>query len=131
MARATTSRSALMRVGRNPVVPKRRWARPMARIVSTVGASLKSTPPPPLTCESMKPGSSSWPPRSYLSARRARRSEEIGEHTSELQSPDTISYAVFCLKKKKQRFQVDANVAVSHVGYHDTFSQEPPYHHHQ
>src|SRR5213082_1910810 len=28
----------------------------------------------------------------------ARRSEE---HTSELQSPDTISYAVFCLKKKK------------------------------
>src|SRR5213082_955852 len=23
------------------------------------------------------------------------------EHTSELQSPDTISYAVFCLKKKK------------------------------
>src|SRR6187200_2392998 len=25
------------------------------------------------------------------------------EHTSELQSPDTISYAVFCLKKKKKR----------------------------
>src|SRR5213082_3645867 len=25
------------------------------------------------------------------------------EHTSELQSPDTISYAVFCLKKKKAR----------------------------
>src|SRR6187200_1855638 len=24
------------------------------------------------------------------------------EHTSELQSPDTISYAVFCLKKKKR-----------------------------
>src|SRR5213082_3912925 len=30
--------------------------------------------------------------------RDALRSEE---HTSELQSPDTISYAVFCLKKKK------------------------------
>src|SRR6187200_3777084 len=30
----------------------------------------------------------------------ARRSEE---HTSELQSPDTISYAVFCLKKKKKK----------------------------
>src|SRR5213082_444972 len=28
----------------------------------------------------------------------SNRSEE---HTSELQSPDTISYAVFCLKKKK------------------------------
>src|SRR5213082_3889336 len=25
------------------------------------------------------------------------------EHTSELQSPDTISYAVFCLKNKKNR----------------------------
>src|SRR5213082_497755 len=30
--------------------------------------------------------------------KKVRRSEE---HTSELQSPDTISYAVFCLKKKK------------------------------
>src|SRR5213082_3832316 len=30
----------------------------------------------------------------------AMRSEE---HTSELQSPDTISYAVFCLKKKKKK----------------------------
>src|SRR5213082_3649990 len=29
-----------------------------------------------------------------------KRSEE---HTSELQSPDTISYAVFCLKKKKKK----------------------------
>src|SRR5213082_3777016 len=25
------------------------------------------------------------------------------KHTSELQSPDTISYAVFCLKKKKKK----------------------------
>ncbi len=33
-------------------------------------------------------------------ARQAIRSEE---HTSELQSPNCISYAVFCLKKKKQR----------------------------
>src|SRR5213595_3627056 len=31
--------------------------------------------------------------------RRPRRSEE---HTSELQSPSVISYAVFCLKKKKK-----------------------------
>src|SRR6187200_1484326 len=30
------------------------------------------------------------------------------EHTSELQSPDTISYAVFCLKKKKTRVRVRA-----------------------
>ena len=26
--------------------------------------------------------------------------DEIGKHTSELQSRETISYAVFCLKKK-------------------------------
>src|SRR5213082_1483946 len=29
-----------------------------------------------------------------------RAGERSEEHTSELQSPDTISYAVFCLKKK-------------------------------
>ena len=28
---------------------------------------------------------------------------EIGRHTSELQSPVPISYAVFCLKKKKNK----------------------------
>src|SRR5216117_4183689 len=33
-------------------------------------------------------------------ARRRKRSEE---HTSELQSPFLISYAVFCLKKKKKQ----------------------------
>src|SRR3546814_7658137 len=40
--------------------------------------------------------------RSFLSDRSARRSEE---HTSELQSLMRISYAVFCLKKKKQHTQ--------------------------
>src|SRR5213082_2282988 len=35
-----------------------------------------------------------------------RRSEE---HTSELQSPDTISYAVFCLKKKKNTTTTQIN----------------------
>src|SRR5216117_4503313 len=34
---------------------------------------------------------------------RAERSEE---HTSELQSPFLISYAVFCLKKKKHHYNV-------------------------
>src|SRR5213082_3650838 len=38
------------------------------------------------------------PPLTWLDP-FGRRSEE---HTSELQSPDTISYAVFCLKKKKK-----------------------------
>src|SRR3546814_4732726 len=38
--------------------------------------------------------------RGELEAERGHRSEE---HTSELQSLMRISYAVFCLKKKKQR----------------------------
>src|SRR5213082_3893567 len=41
----------------------------------------------------------SWPPRDAAGSGTVPRSEE---HTSELQSPDTISYAVFCLKKKKK-----------------------------
>src|SRR5213082_1268206 len=36
----------------------------------------------------------------YAGRKGHARSEE---HTSELQSPDTISYAVFCLKKKKYK----------------------------
>src|SRR6187200_3549070 len=39
-------------------------------------------------------------PKKILQSRGLVRSEE---HTSELQSPDTISYAVFCLKKKKKK----------------------------
>src|SRR3546814_9750683 len=38
-----------------------------------------------------------WPPRCGPAARRLRSEE----HTSELQSLMRISYAVFCLKKKK------------------------------
>src|SRR3546814_5946789 len=41
-------------------------------------------------------------PRSKRTRRRAARSEE---HTSELQSLMRISYAVFCLKKKKKKPQ--------------------------
>src|SRR5213082_3753577 len=36
--------------------------------------------------------------------RAAGRHPRSEEHTSELQSPDTISYAVFCLKKKKKPY---------------------------
>src|SRR3546814_3540781 len=41
-----------------------------------------------------------------LTARWQSRSEE---HTSELQSLMRISYAVFCLKKKKKQLQIHAN----------------------
>src|SRR6184192_4029077 len=41
-------------------------------------------------------------PRRHGARRHAPRLERSEEHTSELQSPIDISYAVFCLKKKKQ-----------------------------
>src|SRR3546814_6744263 len=45
-------------------------------------------------------GHGRWAGRSAPGARRQTRSEE---HTSELQSLMRISYAVFCLKKKKYK----------------------------
>src|SRR3546814_3385740 len=45
--------------------------------------------------------------RQFQRSGRGRRSEE---HTSELQSLMRISYAVFCLKKKKQKKQVEQNI---------------------
>src|SRR3546814_1041005 len=45
-------------------------------------------------------GRSGGPPR----ARRAPGGGRSEEHTSELQSLMRISYAVFCLKKKKRKF---------------------------
>ena len=62
--RRTTSSRSLIRVGSKPVVPNRRCARPMAATPSGVGVSLNSTPPPPFTWTSMKPGSRHCPPRS-------------------------------------------------------------------
>src|SRR5213079_2019171 len=60
----------------------------------------RPTPPkrwgPSSTCSSRR--SSSWGPTWRRSA--PSRSEE---HTSELQSPVVISYAVFCLKKKNKK----------------------------
>src|SRR3546814_7173552 len=44
--------------------------------------------------------------RSALRKRSSRRSCRSEEHTSELQSLMRISYAVFCLKKKKQSNQI-------------------------
>src|SRR3546814_4411789 len=43
-------------------------------------------------------------------------SVEIGRATSELQSLMRISYAVFCLKKKKQKSNKDVNITT--IGYH-------------
>src|SRR3546814_3463741 len=56
---------------------------------------------------SLKPAPSGWAFRCRVSAKMLafirRPSARSEEHTSELQSLMRISYAVFCLKKKKQR----------------------------
>src|SRR5213082_4296041 len=60
-----------------------------------------------------RPGRCSWAPWAGSATSPPRRSEE---HTSELQSPDTISYAVFCLKKKKKKQKnVTHNIYISIV----------------
>src|SRR5216110_3934316 len=51
------------------------------------------------------PGSSSSPPRSTCA--RSRITTRSEEHTSELQSRELISYAVFCLKKKKKNIHTN------------------------
>src|SRR3546814_2630089 len=43
-----------------------------------------------------------------------RRGERSEEHTSELQSLMRISYAVFCLKKKKQQTHSKVDSSLSH-----------------
>src|SRR3546814_4362606 len=57
-------------------------------------AAARCAPPPPITADSTDD-------LEALPRRQAARSEE---HTSELQSLMRISYAVFCLKKKKYNY---------------------------
>src|SRR3546814_8267854 len=45
-----------------------------------------------------------WPIGAKVTLRRAKMYERSEEHTSELQSLMRISYAVFCLKKKKMKY---------------------------
>src|SRR3546814_1908673 len=59
------------------------------------------------------PPGKSAPSRFSENIRRTRRSEE---HTSELQSLMRISYAVFCLKKKKKTKQ-NQDIQSLHVSY--------------
>src|ERR1051326_9627349 len=50
--------------------------------------------------------------RTWHVARRPARGRSE-EHTSELQSHSFISYAVFCLKKKKNKFHIKANKRIT------------------
>src|SRR3546814_10099980 len=50
-------------------------------------------------------------------------SDRSEEHTSELQSLMRISYAVFCLKKKKQHKQLTHHQRKSHTNQHTTTTE--------
>src|SRR3546814_10867136 len=66
----------------------------------------------PLASQSLRPGME--PSVTWMTWSSIRRSEE---HTSELQSLMRSSYAVFCLKKKKQK------ILKQHTQYHQATSQ--------
>src|SRR3546814_5036475 len=86
-----------------------------------------------------------WPPNEStrraspnLPARRGRSSKRSEEHTSELQSLMRISYAVFCFKKKRNRYElrllleaysISQTSSTSTVRAHK-FKSRPTCHHH-
>src|SRR3546814_2116273 len=49
--------------------------------------------------------------------RHRARDDRSEEHTSELQSLMRISYAVFCLKKKKTRYTIDKTTKLTDISY--------------
>src|SRR3546814_4609145 len=83
-----------------------RWA---ARILFHAGlaapATTKSARLKPLPQEPNSSAGRGYAPAADLTARRPRSAPRSEEHTSELQSLMRISYAVFCLKKKKKEQQ--------------------------
>src|SRR3546814_5548045 len=73
---------------------------PVGRVLDVVGIGLRPLPQRRLSATGRTASSS--PSRGCPARRPLPRSEE---HTSELQSLMRISYAVFCLKKKKKETQ--------------------------
>src|SRR3546814_4775137 len=85
--------------------PRRKNSRPVSRTRSTIASSGSPMRPAPTNCVDRSsvtecPASSepNWCEAANSAISTSARSEE---HTSELQSLMRISYAVFCLKKKK------------------------------
>src|SRR3546814_3902420 len=86
-----------------------------ARVTRTCGAPSAETK----SCAARPMRRSS--PGSPSSARiRGARSEE---HTSELQSLMRISYAVFCLKKKKKQNKIERRITCKKKQYRDSEEQ--------
>src|SRR3546814_2052619 len=66
--------------------------------------------------------------RSISKAAQLRGEARSEEHTSELQSPMRISYAVFCLKKKKSHHNTYSHdIHVLHIHQHDYTTQASTY----
>src|SRR3546814_8632650 len=78
-----------------------------------------ATPRSPCSCEGRSPGSRSTSFETLGSCLRRSTSGRSEEHTSELQSLMSISYAVFCLKKKtdKNRTQTSNKTHIHHPNY--------------
>src|SRR3546814_9426393 len=77
------------------------------RCPGSAPAADRSSPPAGARPRSVPaPGTPACPPPTAARRRATARSEE---HTSELQSLMRISYAVFCLKKKKEQIKKEKN----------------------
>src|SRR3546814_7178280 len=87
-----------------PRAPSTFWSSPGARfaLLPLLGAVTAAALPPVYVLPALLLGFSGLLLAVRESKSTAGRSEE---HTSELQSLMRISYAVFCLKKKKQKLQ--------------------------
>src|SRR6056300_1005555 len=66
--------------------------------------TLFRSPPPP-------------PPTTTTTTTTTTKTTRSEEHTSELQSHSEISYAVFCLKKKKTEEKIQETPAISNIEY--------------
>src|SRR3546814_3107935 len=82
---------------------------------SSVGIAL-ALPPPPWR----KPTPRQISPRQIARRPPAATSTRSEEHTSELQSLMRISYAVFCLKKKKYQQNRPNHTNPNQTSYHNT-----------
>ena len=93
-AASSTRGASVTTVGRKAVTPARRCAAAMAAIPSKVGLALNSAPPPPLICQSTKPGLKIPPPRSTCSRPRGRSSKVV---SAWIEPPSTTSAQSSCI----------------------------------
>src|SRR3546814_2592898 len=99
------------------MLPHRRLARSPGRV--TVSTSISSTLQRGSQRTRPRQARRSWRSSVARSTDGLQRSARSEEHTSELQSLMRISYAVFCLKKKKKRHDTTSQMS-NHSSYNET-----------